>query len=94
MKNYQKHEKDKEFISALKFKKSATYITKDMKDDAKKMLELLGIPVIQAPGEAEAQCSALVKSGYAYATATEDMDALTFGMSYLTSNRHLQGLIW
>ncbi len=33
----------------------------------------------QAPGEAEAQCAALAKAGKVYATATEDMDALTFG---------------
>ena len=45
-KNYQKHEELGDFTSALKFKKSATYITKEMKDDAKKMLDLLGLPVI------------------------------------------------
>lgn len=32
----------------------------------------------QAPCEAEAQCAALCKAGKAFATATEDMDALTF----------------
>ena len=35
----------------------------------------------KAPCEAEAQCAGLVKAGKAYATATEDMDALTFGNS-------------
>ena len=38
---------------------------------------------LQAPCEAEAQCAALVKAGKVYATATEDMDALTFGSSVL-----------
>ena len=41
------------------------------------------LSLIHAPPEwwrqAEAQCSKLVASGKAYATATEDMDALTFG---------------
>jgi len=32
----------------------------------------------QAPGEAEAQCAALCRANLVYATATEDMDALTF----------------
>lgn len=42
---------------------------------------------MQAPCEAEAQCAAMVKSGKVYATATEDMDALTFGSSVLL--RHM-----
>lgn len=37
----------------------------------------------QAPCEAEAQCAALVKAGKVFATATEDMDALTFGSNIL-----------
>lgn len=36
---------------------------------------------MQAPCEAEAQCAAMAKAGKVYATATEDMDCLTFGSS-------------
>jgi flap endonuclease-1 len=43
----------------------------------------MGIPVIESPGEAEAQCAAIVKHGLAYATASEDMDSLTFGTNVL-----------
>lgn len=43
----------------------------------------MGIPYIDAPCEAEAQCAALVKGGKVFATATEDMDALTFGCNVL-----------
>lgn len=39
----------------------------------------MGIPVLDAPCEAEAQCAALAKTGKVFATASEDMDALTFG---------------
>ncbi|KAL7565558.1 hypothetical protein ACA910_003830 [Epithemia clementina (nom. ined.)] len=46
--------------------------------DCKRLLELMGVPVVVAPCEAEAQASALCKAGVVYATATEDMDALTF----------------
>jgi flap endonuclease-1 len=38
----------------------------------------MGVPVITAPCEAEAQCAELAKKKKVYATATEDMDALTF----------------
>ena len=37
----------------------------------------------QAPCEAEAQCAAMVKAGKVFATATEDMDSLTFGSNVL-----------
>ena len=42
---------------------------------------------LQAPCEAEAQCAAMVKAGIVYATATEDMDSLTFGSNIML--RHL-----
>ena len=42
---------------------------------------------LQAPCEAEAQCAAMVKAGVVYATATEDMDSLTFGSNIML--RHL-----
>lgn len=58
-------------------------ITKEMMEDAKKLLRLLGTPVIEAPGEAEAQCAFMVKEGLAFATASEDMDTLTFGSNFL-----------
>jgi len=42
--------------------------------------------VILAPSEAEASCAALARDGKVYATATEDMDALTFGTSVMLKN--------
>lgn len=47
-------------------------------EDCMKLLTLMGIPVVKAPCEAEAQASALARAGLVYATGTEDMDALTF----------------
>jgi flap endonuclease-1 len=58
-------------------------ITPEMMADAKLLVRLMGCPVVEAPGEAEAQCAVLVKSGLAFATASEDMDTLTFGSNYL-----------
>ncbi|XP_061464259.1 flap endonuclease 1-like isoform X2 [Rhineura floridana] len=57
------------------------------KRDWETLLSCLGVPYVQAPAEAEATCAALVKSGHAWCTATEDMDALPFGSSRLL--RHL-----
>ena len=70
-----------------KFSRRLVKVTKAHMTDCKKLLRLMGIPVVEAPTEAEAQCAQLVKAGKVYATATEDMDALTFHSSRLL--RHM-----
>nr|CAI5823472.1 unnamed protein product [Callosobruchus analis] len=66
-----------------KFNRRLVKVTKTHAEEAKRLLSLMGIPYIDAPCEAEAQCAAMVKAGKVYATATEDMDALTFGSNVL-----------
>lgn len=70
-----------------KFNKRVIRVTQKHNDDCKKLLRLMGLPVIEAPSEAEAQCAQLCKDGKVYAVATEDMDALTFAAPRLV--RHL-----
>jgi len=47
------------------------------------ILKLMGLPVIEAPGEADAQCAALMKEGVVDYVLSEDMDLLTFGAKKL-----------
>lgn len=61
-----------------KFSRRLVKVNKQHNDDCKELLRLMGVPVVEAPCEAEAQCAELAKNGKVYATATEDMDALTF----------------
>eukprot|EP01118_Nematostelium_gracile_P007102 TRINITY_DN2298_c0_g1_i4.p1 TRINITY_DN2298_c0_g1~~TRINITY_DN2298_c0_g1_i4.p1 ORF type:complete len:410 (+),score=111.62 TRINITY_DN2298_c0_g1_i4:144-1232(+) len=75
-----------DFEMEEKMAKRALQLTDDHLNDAKKMLRLMGIPVIDAPGEAEMQCAALASAGTVYATASEDMDSLTFGSPILLRN--------
>lgn len=70
-----------------RFQKRLVKVTAKHVEECKRLLTLMGIPFIEAPCEAEAQCAALVKAGKVYATATEDMDALTFGSTVVL--RHL-----
>lgn len=79
----QKAEEAGDFERAKQMAGRSIRITTQMRDDAIKLCKLMGAAVIEAPCEAEAQCADLVKQGLAFATATEDMDALTFGTSYL-----------
>uniref|UniRef100_A0A0P4W461 Flap endonuclease 1 n=1 Tax=Scylla olivacea TaxID=85551 RepID=A0A0P4W461_SCYOL len=70
-----------------KFSRRLVKVTKTHTEEAKTLLRLMGIPYVEAPCEAEAQCAALAKAGKVYGVATEDMDALTFGTPILL--RHM-----
>lgn len=63
--------------------KQTTHISKKQMTECKEILELFGIPVVQAPAEADPQCVYLVSNNIAYGVATEDMDILTFGAKHL-----------
>jgi len=76
---------DKELVKKLN--KRITRVTPEMNEEAKKLLKLMGVPVIEAPSEAEAQCAALCQSGKVFASGSEDMDTLTCGSPILI--RHL-----
>ena len=66
-----------------KAQKRSIKVTKEHNEDIKKLLRLMGIPMVEAPCEAEAQCAELCKGEKVWATGTEDMDALAFGTPIL-----------
>jgi len=70
-----------------KLNKRTARVTPEMNEEAKKLLRLMGVPVIEAPCEAEAQCAILCKGGKVFASGSEDMDTLTCGSPVLI--RHL-----
>ena len=55
-------------------------------NECKLLLELMGIPFIDAKEEADSQLSYLCKSNLVYAVLTEDMDILTFGSPKIIRN--------
>ncbi|KAL8435262.1 hypothetical protein ACSSS7_002608 [Eimeria intestinalis] len=61
-------------------------VSPQQNQEVQQLLQLLGLPVVIAPGEAEAQCAELAKSGKVWGAATEDADALTFGTPILIRN--------
>lgn len=70
-----------------RFSRRTVKVTREHNEDCKKLLKLMGIPYVNAPCEAEAQCAALCEAGKVYAAASEDMDTLTFRSPVLL--RHL-----
>jgi len=72
-------------------------LTPQMADEAKRVLNYLGIPYVQAPGEGEAQAAFMARRGDVWAAASRDFDSLLFGapklLRYLTisGRRRLPG---
>jgi flap endonuclease-1 len=54
-------------------------LTQPMIDDSKHLLDLLGIPCVQAPSEAEAQAAYIAAKGDVWAASSKDYDSLLFG---------------
>ncbi len=69
----------------------ASYLTRDMVSEAKKLLDCMGVPWIQAPGEGEAQAAYMAMKGDAYASASQDFDSLLFGTPRLIRNLAITG---
>ena len=75
------NEKDK-----IKYFKRTVSISWKQLEECKELLQLMGIPYVEAPEEADSQCAWLVKNGFASGVLTEDMDILTFGSKRIYRN--------
>ena len=54
-------------------------LSRGMVEEARELLQLMGIPVVQASSEGEAQASYMATAGQVWAAASKDYDCLLFG---------------
>jgi flap endonuclease-1 len=76
---------------AIKYAQAATYLTDEMIEDSKKLLDAMGLPWIVAKSEGEAQCAFMCKKSSVDATASQDYDSLLFSSSRLIRNLSITG---
>ena len=76
---------------AYKQARSATRLDDTIIATSKELLGLMGIPVVQAPGEGEAQASYMVGKGEARYVVSQDYDTLLFGAPLLVRNLTVSG---
>ncbi|HLC22342.1 MAG TPA: flap structure-specific endonuclease, partial [Candidatus Nanoarchaeia archaeon] len=69
-----------------KYARQFSWVNSQMFDESKLLLQALGLPVIQAPSEAEAQCAYMAKKKVVWAAASQDYDSLLFGAPRLILN--------
>jgi len=68
-----------------------SYLTKEMVDQAKDLVKALGLPVVQAPSEGEAQAAHIVRQNKAWAVISQDFDSLVHGADRLVRNLSIAG---
>ncbi|UCD01299.1 MAG: flap endonuclease-1 [Promethearchaeota archaeon] len=81
-----KAQDDEDFREAKKFAQLTSKLDSDMIEESKKLIEYMGIPIIQASSEGEAQSAYLVEVNDAWACASQDYDTLLFGGERLIRN--------
>ncbi|MCW3978681.1 MAG: flap endonuclease-1 [Candidatus Bathyarchaeota archaeon] len=98
-----KRKAEEEYAEALEAGDMATAFSKavqtsrldaGMIDDTKRLLELLGVPWVQAPGEGEAQAAHMARRGDAWAASSRDYDSLLFGAPRLVRYLTIHGQEW
>jgi flap endonuclease-1 len=78
-------------VEAYKQARSSTRVDTTIIETSKQLLGLMGIPVVQAPGEGEAQASYMVAKGDARYVVSQDYDTLLFGAPLLIRNLTVSG---
>lgn len=76
---------------AFKYAQASVKMNSTIIDDAKYLLELMGIPYVQAPSEGEAQAAYMVKKGDADIVSSQDYDAMLFGAPDVVRNLTITG---
>jgi len=66
-------------------------LDKSMVAEVKVLLDVMGIPWVDAPGDGEAQASYMSAKGDVWAVASQDYDSLLYGSTLLVRNATLSG---
>ncbi|MBL7050558.1 flap endonuclease-1 [Candidatus Woesearchaeota archaeon] len=85
-KKYLEAEKKGNQQEMKKYAARTSRLTSKMVDEAKRLVEALGLPVIQAISEGEAQAAHMVNKGDAFAIISQDYDSLLYGAERVLQN--------
>jgi len=91
MKAYEKAKKAGAIEEMRKYASRTSVLNAEMIKESKELIKALGLPVIQAKSEGEAQVAYIVNEGKAYAGISEDYDSLLYGIKNLIKNLTVSG---
>jgi flap endonuclease-1 len=81
----------KDYESAKKYASATAHLDNRMVEESKILLDLMGIPWLQAPSEGEATAAYLNTTGVVDYAASQDYDSLLFGANRLVRNITISG---
>ena len=88
---YEKAIKEGRVEEARMYAQATSRLKDYMAEEAKRLLDLMGVPWVQAPSEGEAQAAHMVKRGDADYCASQDYDSLLYGAPKLVRNVTISG---
>ncbi|MDO8427954.1 MAG: flap endonuclease-1 [Candidatus Diapherotrites archaeon] len=74
-----------------KYSQQSMRLTEEMVNEAKKLVEYMGLPVVQAKSEGEAQLAVMCAQGEIFGVGSQDYDSLLFGAPFLIKNLTVTG---
>lgn len=88
---YKKALREGRVEEAKMYAQATSQLEKHMIESANHLLNLLGIPCVQAPSEGEAQAAYMAQKNDVWAAASQDYDSLLFGAPKLLRNLSITG---
>ena len=88
---YEKAAAEGDVVKMRKYAQAATTMKDYMLEDSMRLLELMGLPWVQASGEGEAQAAYMTRCGDADFCVSQDYDSLLFGAPKLLRNVTISG---
>jgi flap endonuclease-1 len=86
-KEYEKAVKEGDVLKAKRYGQQSITATMNNIEEAINLLQLMGIPCVQSPGEGEAQAAYMAAKGDVWGSASQDFDSLLYG-----TPRHIRNL--
>ncbi len=90
-KRYEEAIRKGDLEAARRYAMMSSRLTSDMVEEAKRLLEAMGVPWVQAPAEGEAQAAYMARKGDVWAAGSQDYDSLLFGSPRLVRNLTITG---
>ncbi len=83
---YEEAKQEEDLGQMKRYSSQLLRLNDEMIQESKELLEAMGIAVIQAPGEGEAEAAFLAKRGEVFASVSQDYDSILFGAPKLIRN--------
>ncbi len=82
----EKAREEEDITSMAKYSKMASRLSTQIIKESKEFISALGLPIIQAPSESDAQAAFICEQNDVYAVASSDFDTLLFGSPRMITN--------